>query len=260
MTQSNVMVATSISDKSTTSGNDIAKKTSAKSNIVRFDVFRSQPEHYRKAKPIVARMLKRIDRLDTAIGFDKKENPSKKDVLNPEDMPNGKLVSDDSTLHQNQLTILEVVTQIKGSMVRLEALLAQNPELATARAADFNPSTAAMKSVREAVWEIFNETGRIIGRNSPEAVKADTRVWVLRQETLFQTYNREPERFIVEKLKPIADMDMQQFLGDAQVYFHKGHQKLSAFYATLANLRRRTFDRYKRISSIDLPLRAQPRK
>jgi hypothetical protein len=66
------------------------------------------------------------------------------------------------------------VADAQKRLDEIKKFISENPELATVDSIDFSPTTTATKSVREAVWGIFNATGKFIGRNSAEAVIADT--------------------------------------------------------------------------------------
>lgn len=157
-----------------------------------------------------------------AVPVDKRENPSTKDVPNLEDMPNENLVSNDASLQAHQETLSELLTQVRARLTQLETLLAQNPELATVRIVDFNPATTVLKSVRETVWSIFNATAKFIGRNSAEAVIAETANLFSTRHDIFNLAATETTQgkkdsdigaWIRTDVMPKLDADMNKYAG-----------------------------------------------
>lgn len=69
----------------------------------------------------------------------------------------------------------QLVDGLSAQLEQLKLLAQENPELTTDDLIQPVRSEIA-KAVRELIWGVFDESGRAIGRNSPEAVKADARV------------------------------------------------------------------------------------
>ncbi len=87
------------------------------------------------------------------------------------------------------LTATELLAQIDATAAHLRTMIKDNPELATVRIIDFNPSTTVLKSVREAVWTLFDASAKFIRRNSTEALKADIKLAILNVAPALQAYD-----------------------------------------------------------------------
>jgi hypothetical protein len=144
-----------------------------------------------------------------------------KGTPNSKDMPNEELVSDDSTLQEQRQILSELLEQMQEKVDQLKLLIAQNPELATVRMVDFNPTSTVLKSVREAAWSIFNATGKFIGRNSAEAVIADTEHLFRTRHDIFNmaaTVTTKGSRdsnigtWINTCVSPQLDLDMKEYV------------------------------------------------
>jgi hypothetical protein len=156
-----------------------------------------------------------------SFSVDKRENPSTKAIPNNEDMPDENLVSDDAALQASQLTFSETVQQIEKKLAQIHVILSQNPELATIRMVDFNPTSVLLRSVREAVWNIYNATAKFIGRNSQEAVVADTAHLFSTRTALFNVDAAETTKgsrdsnigtWIKNYVSPQLDSDMKEYV------------------------------------------------
>jgi hypothetical protein len=248
MTESTLKDRSSIADEASLRANNIKKTaTDRKSFVAYFDFFAPTPEYIQQAKLVADRMLERNERLNSYLKVDKPENPSKKDVLNPEDMPNGKLVSVDPTLQEQKQTFFELLEQMQAEVDQLKRLIAKNPELATLHMVGFNPTTTVLKSVREAVWSIYNATGKFIGRNSTEALKADTRnaipMLIPDLQAYKQSTHNDIANWITTEISPRVDADMRPMALSMESYRIPNLPKaddliIKRVYAAMANYRR----------------------
>jgi HPt (histidine-containing phosphotransfer) domain-containing protein len=119
-------------------------------------------------------------------------------------------------------TLPQLVADAQERLDEIKKLIAENPELATVDSIDFGPTTTATKSVREAVWGVFNATGKFIGRNSVEAVIADTAHLFKTHSALFNlaaTFTTQGKRdsnigeWIKADVMPKLDPDMNEYAG-----------------------------------------------
>lgn len=154
----------------------------------------------------------------------------------------------------------ELVLFLRNETTRLEKVLAKTPNLAVADILNAQPKTHAA-SVREVIFGIYNRTAKILGRNSPEAVKADARVWVRGLESAFSTYKGNPEAWISKEIYPFADADIQEQLSAAEVYRHTDSSVFKRFYQALANLRRATPNKSRiRSTCLQMPVTVSARR
>ena len=79
-------------------------------------------------------------------------------------------------------------------------------------------------SAYEVLTRIFSETGRVLGRNSPEAIRADTiaRIQLLTSSGSIPEYvggrGSSPEDWVEANIVPKLDPDMKKFAFDMDVY------------------------------------------
>lgn len=152
--------------------------------------------------------------------FDKEENLGRIARPNPPTMPE---IMPEAV---SQVALSQLVIRLKGLTADLESMLDQYSDLATINKVEFAPTNARMKSVREAVWSIFNATGKFIGRNSVEARTADAELIIarLRKDKVIGEFSggrgSEPEKWVTDCVAKNLDPDLASSAFDVGVYRH----------------------------------------
>lgn len=207
----------------------------------------------------VEKTMARLHEFDGLLNpeVDKKEKTNKVDGVN-KSTPLPQQESPNKSLDTSSLQ--ELVSFLKNETNRLEEILVTNHNLAISNILSAQPSTHAA-FVREVIFGIYNRTAQVLGRNSPEAVKADARVWVRGLEPTFSIYKGNPEEWILKEIYPLADADIREQLSAAEVYRHTDSGVFKRFYQALANLRRATPNKSRmRSACLQVPLTVSARK
>jgi hypothetical protein len=137
-------------------------------------------------------------------------------------------------------SVQELVDSLERSLAELKPLLASDPKLSVANILHPKPGEISA-SVRDVIFQIFDRTAKALGRNSPEAVKADTKEWVRGLESFVRPYALSfggHFKWIEGEVKPRVDPDMVPMLSNAEVFHHLDIPLFKKFYQSLANLRR----------------------
>lgn len=181
--------------------------------------------------------------------LDKQENPSTRGIPNKENMPTEKLVSGDSTLQQKPLHKLKpfsknhfLTEQLQAELESSMWLLKADPSPANAERVSLLvlerisalvwqtvdvPVTPTSSGVRQMVFTIYDRLATLLGRNSPEAVKADTSV---RLQSLGEKISFRPGVGNKQKTNPcdhIQNVIVPQL--DADMVSHAYYQNMYHF-------------------------------
>ena len=170
------------------------------------------------------------DALSRAIrnGFDKKEV-----------MPNMSGLTSNLLLVKEQ-SLYSLVVSIESTLAQLKPILASNPNMAVA---DILYPTAGQPpaTAREVLANVFTQTARILGRNSPDVLRVDTKVRIRGMEAFIRPYSSLAgvhANWIEREIKPHLDADMEEFASSTEVYHHMDSSIFKKFYQSLANVRR----------------------
>lgn len=120
------------------------------------------------------------------------------------------------------LKLSEFVAELESELARLNSLVAGNAELIIA---DIHGIQEAPLSadVRDVMVGIYSKTAELLGRNTPDAVRADivARLGLLvanHQVSDTKERNCSPEEFVTQSVRPRLDVDMQKHAFDMEVY------------------------------------------
>jgi hypothetical protein len=164
----------------------------------------------------------------------------------------GALKSDPSEKN-TQRVMLGVLTQtLRLAAMRAEATDAETQSAmfeVLERSAQFVEANVAVPQfnskeatgVRTLVFNVYDRLAKVLGRNTPEAVKADTKakiVLVAEHIEHAPGYGRAskvtPQEHVVNVVMPLLDEDEKQFAHDMSVYHSQEKPSLMKFYRLLA--------------------------
>lgn len=125
------------------------------------------------------------------------------------------------------MQLSNLIENLQAQLDELKVVSEANPELTTNDLIQPIRDEVA-KAVREQIWGIFDESGRAIGRNSPEAVKADAKHVVMKRfesedMPVFVTQKgrgnkSSPKAFIDENLAMTFDKDQRNYKYFTELY------------------------------------------
>ncbi len=136
-------------------------------------------------------------------------------------------------------TLHKLVANAQERLDEIKKLIAENPELVKIDHVDFAPTNIAMKVVRKALWNIFDATGKFIGRNWDAAIEADTRLLIgnLAKEERLPRYKRSDYvnigNWLNREIDTVIDPDMSTASRSLVVYRHLDIDLLRCIHAIL---------------------------
>ncbi len=162
-------------------------------------------------------------------------------------------LKDDPSGQNTQKVLLNVLSQaLQLASIRAEATDAETQAAmldVMERSAHFVEANVAVPQfntkettgVRTLVFNVYNRLAKVLGRNTPEAVRADTKVMIsMMAERIDHTpgFGRaskvSPQEHITNVVMPFLDNDGKEFAHDMSVYHSPEKPSLMKFYRLLA--------------------------
>lgn len=161
-------------------------------------------------------------------------------------------LKDDASGQNTQKVLLNVLTQtLQLAAMRAEATDAETQAVmldVMERSAQFVEANVAVPQfnskeatgVRTLVFNVYHRLAKVLGRNTPEAVKADTKAMIaMAAERIDYSPGSghasrvTPQEHIVNVVKPLLDADGKSLAFDASIYHVADKASLMKFYRTL---------------------------
>ncbi len=124
-------------------------------------------------------------------------------------------------------TVQQFIKKLMAQAGSLSTLAALHPTLTSANLTQ-PISDEIAKAVRAQFVEVFSQTGTFIGRNLPEAIRADTRIAIKQSFESSKLppfiakkgrgHVSDPKGFIRDHLAPLLDSDQKSYMYDMSVY------------------------------------------